>query len=345
MLLSTPATMSASTMLGLSALALCQAALPPIPPAMTPWQTEYMVGVRKSAQAASEAAQPALLNAFGDAEFRAGLDKCCPGIAKLSAPELLAWFHAQTDVSEMVHNFDAANDPTNGGGHHGGDPDLAVYSAGRWFYNLWEPCLLNLTSSCDEGPEDAGETGLFGMPEFSNGKMPSTLLEATQRPVYTAFNHRMIDAGNPHFGDVSMVYSPDFVRPMTIIAPMDTGMWTMSCNSSFHFPSGPPCDSAKNESACAESNFGSCVWAGGACKANPHPAHHHHHGGFGHATNCSVSDWTNVTNTFALGTLEHYDHLVLAGTYVATASGCLLPAACYACVEGIVWVSSVRGPF
>eukprot|EP01047_Picozoa_sp_COSAG01_P127488 COSAG01_NODE_56756_length_316_cov_0.953917_2_plen_36_part_01 len=36
----------------------------------------------------------------------------------------------------------------------------------------------------------------------------------------------MVDVGNPHFGDVCMIFSRHAVAPMTIIAPMDTGMWT-----------------------------------------------------------------------------------------------------------------------
>jgi hypothetical protein len=47
-------------------------------------------------------------------------------------------------------------------------------------------------------------------------------LDARPSQVYSAFNNRMVDAGNPHFGDVCVVFSPDFVKPMTIVAPMDT---------------------------------------------------------------------------------------------------------------------------
>ena len=199
------------------------AALPPAPPVMSKWQVQYMKDVRAKAKEASAASRPALLAALDDGEFRTGLGACCKDIAKLPAPELLEWWRAQIDVSEMVHNFNAAPDPDG----HGGDPALSVYGDPKstWFYNLWEICpgVLNLTSRPCGGPEDAGETGMFRMPEFANGKTPSSLAEAAQRPVYTAFNSRMVDAGNQHFGDVSMVYSPDFVKPMTIIAPMDTG--------------------------------------------------------------------------------------------------------------------------
>eukprot|EP01050_Picozoa_sp_SAG11_P003653 SAG11_NODE_212_length_12275_cov_5.098308_9_plen_444_part_00 len=344
-----------------AAAASANALLPPAPPAMTPWQTKYMEGVSATAKAASAAARPALLRALDDVELRAGLGACCAGIATLPAPALLEWWHAQTDVSEMVHNFNAAP-PAPGQHGHGGDPPLDVYGdpAASWFYNLWEICpgVLNLTAQPCGGPEDAGETGMFGMPEFANGRTPTSLEEAEQRPVYTAFNSRMVDAGNQHFGDVSMVYSPEFVRPMTIIAPMDTGMWTMTCNKSFSFPPPPPCSADTNASHCHPDPSGwgpSCRWinasgGGGFCapwgcangtteescaavhaggkgriscswikgKCTDDGGGHHHHHFFGN-TDCEVPDWNNGTDAsghfddFKLGTLEHYDHLLLAG--------------------------------
>ena len=324
--------------------------LPPTPPPMTSLQVQYMARVERKAQAASEAAVPALLGALDDHEFRQTLTECCPDIAQLKADELLAWYQRQTDVSEMVHNFNAAP-PTAGQHGHGGDPDLEVYENSTWFYNLWEPWVLNLTSASPGGPEDAMEAGPFGLPEFKNGHTPANLEEAEQRPVYTAFNNRMVDAGNPMFGDVSMVFSPDFVRPMTIIAPMDTGLWVMQCNTSANvFPHPPPCMDFTNATTCShgwgcrwanhtdmpnggfcgdwgcanvtdasdcKNMFGgSCIWtdssggSGGTCSDNPH-AHHHHGPPFG-GGNCSVPDWDNKTDTFNLGTLQHYNHLILA---------------------------------
>ena len=325
--------------------------LTPTPPPMTPLQIKYMQGVERKAQAASEAAVPELLGALDDPAFRETLTGCCPDIAQLKADELLTWFQRQTAVSEMVHNFNA-EPPTPGQHGHGGDPDLDVYENSTWFYNLWEPWVLNLTTSNPGGPEDAMEAGPFGLPEFKNGRTPANLEEAEQRPVYSAFNNRMVDVGNPMFGDVSMVFSPDFVKPMTIIAPMDTGLWVMSCNQSANmFPHPPPCADFTNATTCSKDGWGCrwanrsgtphggfcgnwgcsnvtdatackqmfggvCVWTdpsgggGGTCMNNPHPSHHHH-GMFG-GGNCSVPDWDNHTHTFNLGTLQHYNHLVLA---------------------------------
>ena len=50
-----------------------------------------------------------------------------------------------------------------------------------------------------------------------------TLAEAGQRPVYAAWNSRKVDVGNPMFGSISAIFAPDFVRNMTLIAPIDTG--------------------------------------------------------------------------------------------------------------------------
>jgi hypothetical protein len=325
--------------------------LPPTPPPMSEWQQSYMEFVAADAKVASASARPELLAALDDADLRAMLDDCCPGIAKLPAERLLGWYHAQISVTEMVHNFDAA--PAAPGSHgHGGDPDLAVYddsgTTGGWFYNLWTPWVLNLTNSTPGGPEDAMETGPFHMKEFANGRSPASLDEAAQRPVYTAFNDRLVDAGNPHFGDICMVFSPDYVRPMTIVAPMDTGLWVMLCNQSGSGfgPPPPPCYTDTNRSAC-EAGWG-CEWANataaggaGSCASwgcanvtseqqcdtmemgqmgcdwsnatSECTEHHHHHGFGGGGNNCSVPYWDNRTHDFHLGTLESYDHLLLAG--------------------------------
>jgi hypothetical protein len=156
--------------------------LPPTPPPMSGYQQSYVKGVSQRAAAASAAATPDLEAALDDPAFRKNLTLCCPNIASKTGAELLTWFQAQVGVSEMVHNFNA--EPPAPGGHHGaGDPDLAVYANSTWFFNLWEPSVLNLTKQQAGGPEDAMEAGPFGMKEFRNGRSPSDLEEAQQRPV------------------------------------------------------------------------------------------------------------------------------------------------------------------
>ena len=118
-------------------------ALPPTPQPLSPYQQQYMEGVRARAKAASQAATPAVLAALDDAELRAALRTCCPGIATLSAAELLDWYERAIGVSELVHNFNAAP-PAPGQRGHGGDPDLAVYSNSTWFFNLCAHVCLRI---------------------------------------------------------------------------------------------------------------------------------------------------------------------------------------------------------
>ena len=99
--------------------------LPPTPPPMTAWQKDYMAFVQADAAQASATARPDLLAALDDPDFRAVLTGCCPLLSKMPSEALLDWYHAQIDVSEMVHNFNA-EPPPQGGHHHGGDPVLAV---------------------------------------------------------------------------------------------------------------------------------------------------------------------------------------------------------------------------
>eukprot|EP01052_Picozoa_sp_SAG31_P013700 SAG31_NODE_831_length_11669_cov_3.410026_3_plen_365_part_00 len=135
---------------------------------------------------------------------------------------------------------------------------------------------------------DVAEVGLFGFPEFENvtelsGNLVSyTLTEAIERPVYTAFNSRKVDVGNPMFGPISAVFAPDFMRNMTLIAPIDTGAWEGECNSSYggaglFQPNYNPCAKIETESQCnvwtgtsdaegnADQKLKVCDWREGRC--------------------------------------------------------------------------------
>eukprot|EP01043_Picozoa_sp_COSAG02_P046183 COSAG02_NODE_4297_length_5538_cov_3.544402_5_plen_791_part_00 len=85
---------------------------------------------------------------------------------------------------------------------------------------------------------DIVEVGLFGFPAFAEKNASSddmkphyTFAESINRPIYTAFNHRKVDVGNPQFGHTSAIFMPSYVRNMTLIAPVDTGAWDPQCNS------------------------------------------------------------------------------------------------------------------
>lgn len=78
---------------------------------------------------------------------------------------------------------------------------------------------------------DVAEVGLFGFPEFHNlseagyQNTAPTYADAIQRPIYTDWSNRKVDVGNPMFGPISAIFTPSFVRNMTLIAPIDTGAW------------------------------------------------------------------------------------------------------------------------
>jgi hypothetical protein len=102
----------------------------------------------------------------------------------------------------------------------------------------------------------------------------------TQRPIYIAFNQMRLSLGNPIFGPISFVFSPAVVRNMTFVAPVDTGIWEMSCNHT-----------------------------GGGARS-------HHHGW---PTNCSGWNGEVNASTAAfvhapLGTMQHHTHVWLQNT-------------------------------
>jgi hypothetical protein len=260
-------------------------------PGMTPYQEQYMAAVQAEAKAASEAATPYVLAALEDPSFRAGLGACCPSVASLSSQDLLQRYRDQTAISEMTHNFDV-DLTTSAGGHkmagaaggkngNGlGDPPLAVYTNSSHFYNLWEVAYMNITSYEVLHGEAGAEQGLFGFRKFGNCSasnasggggyarpecLPASLAQAAERPIYTVLNQRKVDVGCPMFGDIAIVFATDWVRPMTVIAPMDTGWWTNNCNTTKSNGGGHhrhACRANTDPQACDHSwgEKGACGW-------------------------------------------------------------------------------------
>ncbi len=68
------------------------------------------------------------------------------------------------------------------------------------------------------------------------------------------------------FGPISAIFSPNFVRNMTIIAPIDTGAWEGECNSTGGMPGHNPatdpttCARHKTASSCDEARKDACDW-------------------------------------------------------------------------------------
>ena len=72
---------------------------------------------------------------------------------------------------------------------------------------------------------------------FANGTgaaNPSTFAEAAERPIYTALNTRGVDAGNPEFGPISVVFETGYVRDMAFVTAADSGAWVAICNATFN---------------------------------------------------------------------------------------------------------------
>ena len=70
------------------------------------------------------------------------------------------------------------------------------------------------------------EEGVFQLPPFPNktSHAPDTFQEAQDRGlIYVAHNMRQIDAGNPNFGNVAVVFRRDYAWNMTLMSPVDTG--------------------------------------------------------------------------------------------------------------------------
>lgn len=249
--------------------------------------------VEAEAERASLGATEELLAALDDPNFRAGLRSCCREVSALTAVSLLSRFEAEMETIEMMHNF-AAIGPAHS------DIDLAIANGSTYFYNLWELKYLKLLPPSPQhdpgcpGFQDNAETQIYGFNAFSGiDGCPGNFLEAAERPIYVAFNMLRIDIGNPHFGDVSVVFRRDYTRNMTIIAPTDTGLWEMSCNISGTHAN---------------------MWAENG-QSKPPPHYHHHE-----PRNCSA--W--APGKGSLGTLDHYRHLVLANVRFWNGTGLLL---------------------
>ena len=125
-----------------------------------------------------------------------------------------------------------------------------------------------------------GQVGLFGYPPFpgvveGSGDLPATFALASDRPTYTALNLWRNSVGNPKFGPVSVVFSPEYTHNMTFLLPVDSGLWEGSCNRSRQHG------------------------------LDEHRQLQHHH--YGNRMNCSA--WNRTDANPLLGTLDDYDHI------------------------------------
>ena len=202
----------------------------PSPPRQTASQRALFARSAARARQLSASATPSVIAFIAEPASRAAVLACCgPGVAALSPAELLGRLRDEMAVSELVHNFPAVDPAPRG------DVNLSIATSAAFFYNQWQLRMLGILNVTGGrgSPEDAGETGIFGCDEFPAPEyVPKTWAEASSRVVYTAVNTRRIDLGNPIFGDVSVVFNRTELKDMILIAPLDSGIYEMSCNKS-----------------------------------------------------------------------------------------------------------------
>jgi hypothetical protein len=218
----------------------------PVPPEQTQTQAVVWAAQNTAAKVASDAATPLVLATFGSASFKAAIASCCPDVANLSASALLERYRAEVRVTELCHNFPSVPPPDKG--HHWFDETIGLAEKYPWFLNQWQaalvldgnastprrfdprrPAPIHSTAAAD--PRDA-EVEIFGLPPFASHDSP-TWEEAMDRLIYVAHNFRRRDTGSSfHFGDVSAIFRTSSVKDLVLIAPVDTGVWEGSCNTS-----------------------------------------------------------------------------------------------------------------
>jgi hypothetical protein len=203
----------------------------PPPTKQTAFQRQFMTTIQTEAEVDSQAAEAAVLAYLDSAGFRRNITECCPTMAKLPAPEILARLTEELRAAEVVRNFNIAQDWTS-------EVNMSTWLKSKYDYNLWEMVFLGLHKMAlsDYLPGcDQQEVDIMGFPPFKGvprGAIPRSFAEAADRPIYTAVNLWKVSTGNQEFGPISFVFAPDYVKPMQFIVPMDSGIMRGECNES-----------------------------------------------------------------------------------------------------------------
>ena len=166
--------------------------------------------------------------------------------------------------------------------------------------------------------QDDVETKLYGLRPFEAHGAPRNNSEAAERSIYALLNLAGADGGSPLYGDISAVLSPRHVRSVTLLSAIDTGEWTALCN--------------QTRGNTAE---GIAAWREGTAPLPGVPWHGVRREGVGWTPN-PPPGWTPSSNYtpyapvcdayhFTLGTLDHFDHLILANLHCAPAQTTLMP--------------------
>ena len=214
-----------------------------LPPETSDVQRQALAALTERAQAASRAATPELLRLLMTPGMKSAIRKYVPSAANDTAIDLLEQLRYIFENAEIMHNFEG-----------GWDADLSVAYARqhgvRHFPSSFEVRYTTDTTSTsassamavgDEQEREAyrvrhkdavANEGIFGLPAFGGDEKPSSYADATSRLTYGALNLMRRGVGQAFYGDVAAVFHPRY-RSLVAVAPMDSGLWTMTCNQSY----------------------------------------------------------------------------------------------------------------
>ena len=130
------------------------------PVRQTPYQAALVSQVNTTAAVAAAAARPLMLQALDAPSFRSALAGCCAGIARESAPSLLARLEDELRTAELTHNFNA-----NSSGTWEGDVNITTAHALNYLPNLWTLEYLGLAAA-QQRVEDLSEVNIMGFRPF-----------------------------------------------------------------------------------------------------------------------------------------------------------------------------------
>jgi len=191
-----------------------------VPPRQTETQKAVWESVNEKAASVSHNATKELLKFFDSRRFRSDIANIS-SLANSSAQEILEVIQKIVLSSPVHHNF----------------PLVARKSEVNLTVAMEQGYALNYFTAYAEKyikfdsrllVQNAAETKLMGFPEFSIPLSPN-LTEAWTRPQYVSINIYGVAGGCHKYGKMSLVSKPSWVRNMTILLAVDTGIYTTAC--------------------------------------------------------------------------------------------------------------------
>ncbi|CAJ1412689.1 unnamed protein product [Effrenium voratum] len=92
-------------------------------------------------------------------------------------------------------------------------------------------CHSNVLQNNTDGflEQDLAELREYGLKPFQQPAAPANISEAVERPIYCVVNDKLVDVGSAIYGDISAVFSNEYIWDSTLLAPADTGLYTSEC--------------------------------------------------------------------------------------------------------------------